>query len=156
VNDHPSTEVHNSGSGRTIQVLGEQVQVRAKLPGTPLNVVDVTVPPGSGTPLHSHASTEIYRILSGRLKISSLRGDVVTEFDAGAGDVVTMPAHAAHAYRNDGTTPVHFMAIVDDQMLAFFDEAAAIAAPAGPPSPELIGRVVALTAVHGIAMLPPR
>ena len=136
MSDHQSTEIHVSGSGRTLQVLGEKVEVRAKLAGTRLNVVDVTVPPGAGTPLHSHASAEIYRILSGTLRISRQRGDVVDEVEAAAGDVVTMPANAAHAYRNAGTEPVHFMAIVDDHMLAFFDEASDLTVPAGPPSPE--------------------
>lgn len=157
MNSNLSTEVHEAGSGRTITVLGEEVRVRAKLAGTRLNIVDVTVPPGGGTPLHSHASTEIYRILSGRLKISFQRGESVNEVEAVPGDVVTMPPHAAHAYRNAGTEPAHFMAIVDDHMLAFFDEAAAtLPAPAGPPSPELIGRVMALTQAHGIAVMPPR
>ena len=156
MSNHPSTEVHEAGSGRIIAVLGEQVQVRARLAGTRLNIVDVTVPPGSGTPLHSHASTEIYRILSGRLQISFQRGEKVSEVEAMAGDVVTMPAHAAHAYRNASAEPAHFMAIVDDHMLAFFDEAAALQAPAGPPSPELVGRVMELTEAHGIAMMPPR
>ncbi len=156
MSDHQTTEIHGAGSGRTLEVLGEKVEVRARLAGTRLNVVDVTVPPGGGTPLHSHASPEIYRILSGTLRISRRRGDAIDEVEAAAGDVVTMPANAAHAYRNAGSEPVHFMAIVDDHMLAFFDAAAALPAPAGPPSPELIGRVVALTQAHGIAMIPPR
>jgi quercetin dioxygenase-like cupin family protein len=139
-----------------MSVLGERVQLRAKLPGTRLNIVDVTVPPGGGTPLHSHASTEIYRILSGKLRISSRRGDVLTEVEAGPGDVVTMPAHAAHGYRNAGIEPAHFMAVVDDHMLAFFDAASSIQAPAGPPSPEVIGRVMELTQAHGIAVIPPQ
>jgi hypothetical protein len=60
-----------------------------------------------------------------------------------------MPANAAHAYRNAGGEPAHFMAVVDDEA------AATLPIPEGPPSPELIGRVMALTRAHGIAVMPP-
>ncbi|MER9879111.1 cupin domain-containing protein [Mesorhizobium sp. M0118] len=61
--------VHPADSVQGFWVMGDQVAVRAKLAGTALNVIDVTVPPGSGTPPHTHPSAEIFRILEGTLTI---------------------------------------------------------------------------------------
>jgi hypothetical protein len=45
------------------------------------------------------------------------------------------------------------MSIVDDEMIAFFEAAASNEAPKGPPTPEAIGRIMSLTASHGINIL---
>ena len=75
------------------------------------------------------------------------------ETDAVAGDVVTIPAHAPHAYQNASPVQAVMMSIVDDEMIAFFEAAASNEAPKGPPTPEAIGRIMSLTASHGINIL---
>ncbi len=148
-----STKVRPASASSSFWVLGDQLSIRGNVDGTPLNVVDVTVLPGSGTPPHSHASAEIFRILEGTIRIWSMVDGAPIETDATAGDVVTIAPHAPHGYRNATTEPAKLMAIVDDQMVAFFRDAASDQAPEGPPTPEVIGRIMALTARHGITML---
>lgn len=133
--------------------MGDQVAMRAKLVGTALNVIDVTVPPASGTPPHTHPSAEIFRVLEGILTIWTMIDGVASEYEARPGDVVTIPGNAPHGYRNAGSAPVMFTAIVDDEMIAFFEEAASKDAPSGPPTAEMISRIMELTGRHGIRIL---
>lgn len=145
--------VHPADSVQSFWVMGDQVAVRAKLAGTALNVIDVTVPPGSGTPPHTHPSAEIFRILEGTLTMWTVIDGVAQEYEVEPGDVVTIPGNAPHGYRNAGPVPAMFMAIVDDEMIAFFEEAASKDAPSGPPTADMINRVIELTGRHGIQIL---
>nr|CAD6418626.1 cupin domain-containing protein [Rhizobium sp. Q54] len=45
------------------------------------------------------------------------------------------------------------MSVVDDRMMEFFEAAASHEPPAGPPTPEAVERIIALTANHGIQIL---
>ncbi|MBW9053939.1 cupin domain-containing protein [Rhizobium mesosinicum] len=153
MNTNSSAEVHPLAAADTFWVMGDQVRKRGKLEGTAFNVIDVIVPSGSGTPPHTHASPEIFRILEGTVRIWSMAGGKPVETNAAAGDVVTIPAHAPHAYQNVGPVQAIMMAIVDDDMIAFFEAAASNEAPKGPPTPEAIGRIMSLTASHGIKIL---
>ena len=148
-----AVELHAKEYANGFWVAGDRVTVRAKLDGTTLNVIDVMVPPGSGTPPHAHRSAEIFRVLEGSLTIWSMVGGVAREHAAGPGDVVTIPANVPHGYRNASAKPALFTAIVEDQMIAFFTEAAAKEAPSGPPTAEMISRLVELTERHQIQLL---
>jgi quercetin dioxygenase-like cupin family protein len=148
-----AARLHAAGSGNSFWVMNDCVTVRAKLDGTPLNVIDVMVPPGCGTPPHTHRSVEIFRILEGSLTIWSMIDGVASEYEAGPGDVVTIPENAPHGYRNAASRPVIFTAIVDDQMIAFFEEVASKEAPSGPPSADMINRLMELTGRHKIQVL---
>jgi quercetin dioxygenase-like cupin family protein len=148
-----AVKLHAKENANGFWVVGDQVTVRAKLDGTALNVIDVVVPPGSGTPPHTHRSVEIFRILEGSLMIWSMIDGVAREHEAGPGDVVTIPANAPHGYRNASERPAVFTAIVEDQMIAFFTDAAAKEAPSGPPNAETISRLIELTGRHQIQVL---
>ena len=100
MNNNSSAKVHPTAAADTFWVMGDKVAKRGKLEGTEFNVVDVLIPPGSGTPPHTHASPEIFRILEGTVRIWSMVGGTPVETDAVPGDVVTIPAHAPHAYQN--------------------------------------------------------
>lgn len=148
-----ATTIHPAISAPSFWVMGDQVSMRAKLGGTALNVIDVTVPPGSYTPPHTHPSAEIFRVLHGTLTIWTVIDGEPCEHEAGPGDVVTIPASAPHGYRNAGSGPVIFTAIVDDEMIAFFEEAASKNAPSGPPTDDMVDRITELTRRHGIRIL---
>lgn len=149
----PTAAIHASENASDFWVAGDRVTVRAKLDGTTLNVIDIMVPPGSGTPPHTHRSVEIFRVLEGSLMIWAVIDGVSREHEAGPGDVVTIPSNAPHCYRNASAKPVLFTAIVEDQMVAFFKEAAAKDAPSGPPAAEMISRILKLAARHQIQLL---
>lgn len=67
--------------------------------------------------------------------------------------MIAIPADTPHGYRNASAEPVVFMAVVDPALAAFFEAAAALGRPSGPPTPEAVSRIMALAAAHGIRML---
>lgn len=133
-------------------VLGDRIERRLRLRGTWFNIFDVTVPSGSRTPRHAHASPEVFRILEGRLTIWRLTDSGPEEIEAGAGDIVTIPPLVVHGYANRGTVPAVFSAIVDREMAEFI-EAEGTSEPLKAPSPETIARMTATANAYGITIL---
>lgn len=150
-----SVTTHWVSSAESFWVVGDKVSLRGQLAGTDLHVIDVEVPPGSGTPPHAHSYAEIFRVLQGTLRIWSLVNGTPQEVDAAPGDVITIPAQAPHAYRNAGTEPAIFTAIVDGQAIRFFRAMASSEPVVGPPTPDVIKRIMAVTAEHSVTMLVP-
>ncbi|TCR72271.1 cupin domain-containing protein [Rhizobium sp. BK376] len=81
------------------------LDLRVRLPpdasDAALTVIETTNAPGFGPPLHRHAETEVFRVLTGRylFEVDGRR------FYADAGDVVTAPSGAAHAFVNVTDAP---------------------------------------------------
>ena len=148
--------IHKAEDALVMHVLGDQVALRAELPGTRLAVIDILVPPGSGVPPHTHEFPEIFRILEGSLEIYSETGGRGSEAIAGPGDIVTVASGAVHGYRNPGQTPARAEVVVDQALLSFFRDIAYPAPLAGPPTPELMQKVFAAAERHGIDMLQDR
>ncbi|MFO1038042.1 MAG: cupin domain-containing protein [Geminicoccaceae bacterium] len=142
--------------GQTLCVLGDRVTLKGGLEHPDLVLAEVEVPPGAGTPLHRHASPEIFRVLSGELRFSTLMDDGARRHvQARAGDVISIPSGTPHGYANTGDAPALVLAMFDRSMESFFravgtdpDEV-----PSGPPGPEAIARVMAAASAHGIAIL---
>ncbi|MBX5139885.1 cupin domain-containing protein [Rhizobium lentis] len=133
-------------------VLGDRIERRLRLRGTWFNIFDVTVPSGSRTPKHAHASPEVFRILEGRLTIWRLTDSGPEEIAAGAGDIVTIPPFTVHGYANRGTVPAVFSAVVDREMAEFI-ETEGTSEPLKAPSPETIARMTAAANAYGITIL---
>lgn len=133
-------------------VLGDHVQRQARLEGTWLNVFDVTVPAGGGTPLHAHASPEVFRILEGTLLVQQMTDGDLVETEARAGDIISIPGNAPHAYSNVSAEPVMFAAIIDKDMADYF-EVADIGAVSGDKPEADTERFVVAANAHGIRIL---
>ncbi|PDS29661.1 cupin domain-containing protein [Rhizobium phaseoli] len=133
-------------------VLGDRIERQVRIRGTWLNIFDVTVPPGSRTPKHAHASPEVFRILEGRLTIWRLTDNGPEEIEASAGDIVTIAPFMVHGYANRGNVPAVFSAIVDRDMAEFI-EAEGTSEPLKAPSPETIARMTAAANAYGITIL---
>jgi quercetin dioxygenase-like cupin family protein len=86
-----------------IPAIGLELFVRLppKLSGGTLTIIDTINAPGFGPPLHRHAETEIFRVLSGRYLFETDG----KRFHAEPGDVVTVPGGAAHAFVNITDAP---------------------------------------------------
>jgi mannose-6-phosphate isomerase-like protein (cupin superfamily) len=68
--------------------------------------MDCTVSPGSGTMVHYHpGQVEVYQVLEGTLEV--LRDERWR--DLPAGESMTIPAGAVHAFRNGSGEPVRFL-----------------------------------------------
>jgi quercetin dioxygenase-like cupin family protein len=129
----------------TIYLLGDSVLLRGAIPGTDWHMVEITVPPSSGVPLHSHGSAEIFRVLSGEVRFRDAEGECV----AGVGDMYHVEPDAPHCYRNIRSAPAVMLAIMHVTVLNFFRAIGTTAPPTGPGQDE-IETLMRIAAEHGI------
>ena len=146
-------KMHARDEAKRFFVLGDLVERRLRISGTWLNIFDVTVPPGSRTPKHAHASPEVFRILDGCLTIWRLTDSGPEEIEANAGDIITIAPFVVHGYSNRGTVPAVFSAVVDRDMAEFIEAEGATEPPKASPSAEIIARVTAAANAYGITIL---
>jgi quercetin dioxygenase-like cupin family protein len=140
----------------TIWVLGDRMRFMGSVAGTDLHVMELLVPPGSGTPPHRHPSIEIFRVTDGEITFGIFGEGPPREVVAGPGSIVTVPSGAGHNYTNRGAAPAGMTVIVQRQMHDFFREIGTAAAPPpGPPPEAAVARVMAVCARHGVEILPP-
>lgn len=154
----PSIRVIHPAEADALWVVRDRVRFLGELGGSDLNVLEVEVPPGSGTPPHLHASPEIFRVLDGEITFGLFGDGPPREVAAEAGTVVTVPSRAPHNYRNAGTAPAKMLVVLESSMAAFFrDLGRREEPPAGPPSEDEIAAVMAACARHDITILggPP-
>lgn len=90
--------IADSHSDVKIPALGLDLAVR--LPpdasGGDLTVIETTTAPGFGPPLHKHGETEVFKVLEGRY-LFEVDGQ---RFEAGTGEVISVPGGMAHAFVN--------------------------------------------------------
>jgi mannose-6-phosphate isomerase-like protein (cupin superfamily) len=138
---------------RTFFVLGDRIERRARLEGNWLNIFDITVPAGHGTPAHSQASPEVFRVLEGQLKVWLMTDAGEEEFELGVGDIITIPARVTHAYSNPGSKPTVFSALVDKDVADFIQSAGTSNPPEADLTQEAVAQIVADASAHGIVYL---
>jgi quercetin dioxygenase-like cupin family protein len=136
----------------SLWVVRDQVRFRGTLHGTNIELIEVEVPPGAGTPLHYHASPEIFRVLSGEITFMSLKDGSEQQNVAREGDVIRVPSNVPHGYVNMSKTPARVLAVLESSMVDFFRELGSPVQAFGPPTPEELGRVGAACAKYGISM----
>lgn len=138
----------------SVWVIGDQVRFMGDVDGTNLSVVDVTVMPRSGTPPHRHASPEIFHVTEGEVTFGIFGDGPPRMITAGVGTVVTVPSWLGHNYSNQSGKPARFVAVLENEMVAFFkDVGSEVMPPLGPPSDEQVSQIVAACQRHGIQML---
>jgi len=110
--------------GQVLQVLGDRVTVKLPSGRSPhgMAIVDVVVPPGSGTPCVTHdKEEEVYFLLEGEL----LMHTPTARHHLHPGDLVHLPPLTPHGYRNPGEQPARFLAwTVGGPMDQFFERMA--------------------------------
>ncbi|MBE3560316.1 MAG: cupin domain-containing protein [Ktedonobacteraceae bacterium] len=85
-------------------------------------VLKGTIPPGGFVPLHAHADTEDFIVLSGEVEGLRKNGQSYEWIPAKAGDFVHVPGNAPHAWRNRGSVPVITFIITTRRLGHFFQE----------------------------------
>jgi quercetin dioxygenase-like cupin family protein len=88
------------GNTYTILVSGEDTAGRYSL-------IDMYVPPGGGPPPHRHDFEESFTVLEGEIE-ATFRGDKVS---LRAGQVIQIPANAAHSFRNNSAQPARLLCL---------------------------------------------
>lgn len=152
----PAISITRHADADALWVVRDRVRFMGDVAGTDLTVVEVEVPPGSGTPPHHHASPEIFRVLEGEITFGRFGDGTPSQVAAGAGTVVTVPSRVPHNYANLGTAPASMLVVAERTMAEFFrDVGRTEAPPAGPPGEDEIQRVMSACVRHGITILAP-
>lgn len=144
-------EVNTPSSGDYAWVVADRIRFLGSLPGSPIELLDIEVSPGSGTPPHTHEAAELLYVLEGELTVRQFGPElppVVTQ--AGAGTALMIPSRVPHNYINESGKPVRMMVMLEDSMVAFFREIGAAEQPSGAPD---FARIGAAMERHGIKAL---
>ncbi|MCU1222093.1 MAG: cupin protein [Edaphobacter sp.] len=100
-----------------IPALGLELTVRLppEASANELAIIETTNAPGFGPPLHRHSETEIFRVLEGRylFEVDGKR------FEAGTGEVISVPGGVAHTFVNITDKPAHQLVIMQPGMDAY-------------------------------------
>jgi quercetin dioxygenase-like cupin family protein len=137
----------------TLWVVRDRVRFGGHLHHTPFVILEVQVPPGAGTPLHQHASPELFRVLSGEITFTTLKDGIEHRMIGRAGDVLSVPSNEPHGYINASDAAAEMLVILDRTMWAFFGEIGSEAPGFGPPTQEELARIWAACAKYGISFV---
>lgn len=158
--------VTRAGEGEHWLVVTDVTTIKASAGETSgkLLVIEVTVPPGGGPPVHHrHAYSEVFLFQEGEFEVSTLDEDYNPNgFRVGAGDTVSVPSMVWHNFENVGETrgrfiAVHSPAVMEDFMREIgrqIDDPHDPSAPEGPPSEAEMRRVMEIIGRY-MEMLPP-
>jgi mannose-6-phosphate isomerase-like protein (cupin superfamily) len=141
-----------ASAGRQLNAFGENVTVKLGGDETRRSLtlwVEVT-PPGVGPPPHYHeAEDELFLVQQGRVQFL-VKGQWV---EPGEGSAVYVPRGNVHAFRNAGDAPSRMWVMTTPSGFeTFFARCAAEFARGGPPD---MGKIVAISAEHGIHFVQP-
>jgi quercetin dioxygenase-like cupin family protein len=141
-------------TAETLWVIRDRVRFMGDVDGRDLSVMEVMVPPGSGTPPHSHDSAEIFRVLSGEITFGLFDSQPPRQIVAGPGAVITISSRLPHNYVNGSGAPAEMLVLVEKSMKAFFkDLGRTDVPPQSPPTDAEIGEVMQACDRHGINVL---
>lgn len=147
-------QITKPDDAKVVWVVGDSVRFMGEVAGSNLGVVEVMVPGGSGTPPHRHSSPEVFLVTEGQVAFGLFDNGGHRTIVAGPGAVVTVPSGLGHNYSNQSAAPARFTAVVETQMLRFFEDVGSpTAPPPGPPSEQVINQLTAACARHGIELV---
>jgi quercetin dioxygenase-like cupin family protein len=151
-----NVEIVHRGQLETVDILGIWCEWKTTEDETNhhYSVLEMTVPPGTGVPLHRHAIQETFTVIEGAAEFGRLGSTGEEWLPINVSDVVNVPNWAYHGFRNSGTTLARIQLTCAAGLEPFFRECGIHVAPgstiaAGPPSGAEIERVVAISAKHG-------
>ncbi len=104
----------------TLWVVRDRLRILGHLPATDSHLIEVEVPPGSGTPPHVHASPELFWVLSGSMTFRTFASGVPDTVTSGPGGTIRIESRVPHNYSNDSDSPARMAVLIDGAMLAFF------------------------------------
>ena len=157
------TETHQPVARRTAEGTGEAywffdslMVIRADQPGQPV-IIEATVAPGGGAPLHAHADLDdSFYLVSGRLAMRC--GDQAFAVDPG--DYVALPHGVPHTFRMVEDNPAVMLQVhADDSFLRFIravgQPAASRTLPAGLVLATDMDRALEVAAQTGQPVIGP-
>lgn len=144
-------DVNEPDGGDALWVVGDRIRFLGGLPGSDLELIEVDVPAGSGTPPHSHASAEMFYIVSGELTLRLFPGDgqPPAVMAAGPRAAIRIAPHLPHNYANESGVPAKVVVLLESSMTAFFRD---VGTAERQDQPDL-ARLGAAMERHGIHVL---
>lgn len=143
-------EVTTPEQGETLWVVADRIRFLGAVLGSPLELIEVEIPPGSGTPPHTHASPETFYILDGELTVRLFTAGGPPEvLRAGCGASIGVPTRVPHNYTNESGKMVRMLVLLEPSMTAFFREIGSQEPLTGEPD---FARIGAAMQRHGIDM----
>jgi mannose-6-phosphate isomerase-like protein (cupin superfamily) len=129
-----------------------------------LLVLEVTVPPGGGPPVHHrHEYSEVFLFHEGEFEVSTVDEDYSqSTIKVGAADTVSVPSMVWHNFKNIGDTPGKFTVVHSPAVMGEFmreigrqiDDPHDPPPPNGPPSEQEVQRMMEIIGRY-MEMLPP-
>jgi mannose-6-phosphate isomerase-like protein (cupin superfamily) len=122
------------GAGEAYWFFDSLMVIRAAQPGQPV-IIEATVAPGGGAPLHVHADLDdSFYLVSGRLAVRC--GEQA--FAVSPGDYVALPHGVPHTFRVVGDEPAVMLQVHSDDSFLRFIRAAGQPAPSRSLPPGLV------------------
>jgi quercetin dioxygenase-like cupin family protein len=145
-----SIDVTTEQNGETRWVVADRIRFLGGPAGSNLEMVEVEVPAGSGTPPHSHASPELFYVIEGEITIRHFAANrPPAAVVAGPGTSVRIGRNAPHNYVNESGKPARMLVLIEPSMTAFFREIGT----AEPQAQPYFARIGAAMQRHGIKAL---
>lgn len=146
-------EVTTPADADGLWVVADRIRFLGGIPGSPLELLDIEVTPGSGTPPHTHESPELFYILEGELTVREFGPGMPPKvIRAGAGTSVRIPPMAPHNYVNESGKSVRMLVLLEPSMTAFFREIGSKERPQGAPDFARIGAAMERHGIEALAM----
>ncbi|TBB81086.1 cupin domain-containing protein [Rhizobium ruizarguesonis] len=132
-------------------VVADKIRFLGNLPGSSIELLDIEVPAGSGTPPHTHESAELLYVLEGELTVRQFGAEIPPVLiHAGPGTSVRIPSRVPHNYVNESGKLVRMLVMLEASMVAFFRDIGSAEPASGPPD---FGQIGAAMERHGIEAL---
>jgi|GEM_PF-6796190 len=154
-NEIETVSVLATNEGERLQALGETVIIKTERYG--IGLAEIVLQPGSSNPLHRHPAWEMFYVTEGVVEVGMVVDGAPTSRAMAQGTTVVVPSDVPHCLHNPGPGEARLVIVYQDSIGPFFRDLAACVAdvPPGPPSDEVIGRVVQTATAHGQTILGP-
>ena len=147
------------GEGEKFDIAGAHLtwKVKSEDTGYAFSICEQTLALGEGVPLHSHASAEVFYVLTGATDFFRLVEDEKDWIRCETGSLTILPPNSLHTFYNKTYEPCRVLGISTQLHQAFFD-AVVIADKSRPfaslPFPEAIRLIAQIGAQHNMYFAP--
>jgi quercetin dioxygenase-like cupin family protein len=155
--------ITSAAVGRRVAIVGDVYRYLAtgEETGGKYALIEATVPPGGGPPLHVHSrETEGFYILDGEMTFHVAEGDALKTVVATVGTSITLPPGVKHAFRNATDREARMLILVAPAGLEkmFLEVGVELTDSATAPPPKSkteIERLLAAAPRYGIEIFLP-
>jgi mannose-6-phosphate isomerase-like protein (cupin superfamily) len=114
------------GEGEKFDVAGAHLtwKVKAFDSAYQFSVCEMTLAPGEGVPVHSHASAESFYVLTGSIDFYRIHNGKEDWVHCEAGDLMILPPNSLHGFYNRGLSVCCVLGISTAAHQTFFDAVA--------------------------------